>query len=299
MANIINLNNISNTYLERSRLFVSYMTDIKKIPLLSRDEEKTLLKQYQNSSSKEEKIKIRNKLLKHNQLFIASTAKRYANNDIDAFLDLIGEINLGFIEAIDTYDLTKDTKLISWASFYLRRAANSYNMRRSMVRIPYNDILYTHYADARNTLMQEKGREVTNEEIFEYLTQVKNLPITDVNDVRQLQVNSIDETYQDEENFNTVLTEYNTATSSLNDSEKKSDEYDKKIMINLAMNCLNEQEREIIQLSYGLNGEAFENTLETIASKFDCSSERIRQIRLKALKKLEKKLIKYSKKESF
>ena len=298
MANVINLNSIANTYLERSRLFMSYMDDIRKIPLLSKEEERSLLTRYRESDCDDEKIKIRNKLMKHNQLFIASAAKCYANNDVDAFLDLIGEVNLAFAEAIDSYDTTKSkAKLISWAAFYLRRAANYYNMRRGMVRLPYNDLLYTHYTKARQVLTQQEGRDVTDEEIFNYLVNVKHLPITDVNDVRQLQVSSIDVPFQDEDDFNIILNDFNTATSSLNHSEKQNNDEDTKTSINNALNCLNDREKEVIRLIYGLDGGKFDHTIESIAGKFECSTERVRQIKMRALKKLKAHLKETEKKK--
>ena len=294
MSGIININNISNTYVERSRLYNLYMDDIRKIPLLSKEDEVSLLRQYKNTDSKDEKIKIRNRLLKHNQLFVASAAKVFASNNVDTLLDLISEGNLGLIEAIESYDETKSSvKLISWGSYYVRKYLNRYLLKnRNIVKQPYNDLLYYEYAKARNILVQREGREVTEEEIFEYLSEEKKLPITSSSDVRQLQVNSIDAQIQDDDEFNVIKNEYNSITSTFNESEKNTEKNHVKTMLNIAIDSLDERERGIIRMMYGLNDEMFEKSLNDVAEKFNCTPERIRQLKVNAERKLKHKLSK-------
>lgn len=297
MANIINLNSGANTYVERSELFNAFMAEIRSIPLLSRTEEEKLLERYKKSDSLEEKRVIRDTLLKHNQRFVVGAAKQFANNDVEVLLELISEANIAFMDAIDSYDPNKaKTKLISWASFYMRRAMNAFLIKnKHIIRQSYDSLTHHQLTKARSILTQREEREVTDEEILDYLSNERKLAVSDVRDVRQIQVNSIDMAFQNEDDFNTVLTDYNVITSSNNESERSLSNDDSKVLLDVAMDILDDREKEIFKMLYGLESRMIEESMGTVAKHFNCSSERIRQIHEKGLKKMRDKLSRYLK----
>lgn len=291
MANVININNIANTYLERSEVYNAYMENIRKIPLLDRDVERRLLIKYSTSKDEQEKIKIRNTLLKHNQRFVVAAAKLYANNKVDLFLDLLSEANLGFIEAIEAYNCEKSTiRLLSWAAFYMRRSMNIYLIKhKNLVRQSYDMLMYSQLTKAKTKLLQELQREPSEEEIVNFLAQTKNLTIKDPKDLLQVQVNSIDAPI-DEEQFNKSIYDYNAVTATSNSSETTIEKHDNKKILQIAMNALSDKEKKIFSMLYGLDGQFSEATIERVAEEFNCTSERIRQIHNKGLVKMATKL---------
>lgn len=297
LGNIINLKSGANTYVERSELYNLYIAEIRNIPLLSRDEEFKLLDKYKETTNKEEKRNIRDKLLKHNQRFVVGTAKQYANNDVDLLLELISEANIAFMEAIDSYDSSKARiKLISWAAFYMRRAINIYLYRnKQMIRQAYDGLMHYELVKARSILTQREGREVSDEEILKYMSEERNFTVKKVSDVRQIQVTSIDSTIQEDDDFNNILVDFNNVSSNNNDCEKAMKNSDNKIMLEIAMSVLSNREKEVFNLMYALDGQPTEETMETIADKLDCSLERIRQLHNKGLKKMKEKLATYLK----
>lgn len=296
MANIINLNNGATTCVERSALFNAYMADIKNIPLLTKEEEVELLHRYSHADTQDEKREARDKLLRHNQRFVVGAAKQYANNNVNLLMELLSEGNLAFMEAIETYDASKSkTRLLSWAAFYLRRSFNIYLYRnRTMVRQPYDGAIHTHLVKARNVLSQREGREVADEEIFQYLTEEKNLGITDLGDVRPVQVKSIDTCQSNtEDDFNATIAEYNSVAVNYNHCENTIRDTDNRTLLDIAFDTLDDREKFIFKKMYALDEEQFEESLEAVGRQVGCTSERVRQIHNQGLKKMKAKLTRY------
>lgn len=292
MGSVVNILNGSSTAVERSNIYNAFMEDIKTIPLLSKEDESRMLEGYYYSTDKREKEAIRNTLLKHNQRFVVAIVKQYANGDVDLLMDLISEGNIGFMEAIDKYNPDKyNTKLISWAVFYIRRAVNTYLYRnKTMVRQAYDGVMYTQLTKARNVLMQRECREVTEEEIFDYLTNEKGIQVGNARDINQVQVSSIDTLAVGEDDYNSVVNDFNVASASQNGSEEAINQSDARVLLDVAMSVLDEREVEIFKMLYGLNGQLIEDSMEAAAEKFKCTAERIRQLHAKGLKKMSHKL---------
>lgn len=297
MASILNFNSGANTFLERSNTYNSYMEDIRKIPLLDKEKERKLIVEYATTKDEKEKIRIRNILVKHNQRFVAAAAKLFANNNVDVFLDLVNEANMAFMKAIDDYDHRKtNNRLLSWAAWYMRRAMNTYLIKnKNMVRQSYDFLMHNQLTNARRILTQEKQREVTDDEIVEYLSEVKKLPVKDRKDVMQIQVNSIDVPVDDETEYNKYMYDYNISTASKNETYNSIASDDNKVLIKAAMSALNEREKKIFSMLYGLDGQMIESSMDTVAKEINCSNERVRQLHEKGLKKMGERLKEYLK----
>ena len=159
---IVDVSSVSD-FFERTECLKSYYEDIRRYPLLTKEEEYNLFEKYYNGSNFE-KEKAREKIINHNLRFVVSVAKKYANNE--NILDVIEEGTMGLIEALESFDYTKGYKFISYAVHYIRRAINQY-------RVEYDDLVKkTNYnktfhlmTKTKNEFIQQNHRQPTLEEL--------------------------------------------------------------------------------------------------------------------------------------
>lgn len=97
-----------------------YTDEIKKFDILTKDEEVELFNKMNNGCEYS-----RTKLINSNLRLVASVARKYQWSGI-SFLDLIQEGNLGLIEAINTFDLSKDCKFSTYATLPIKRSIHVY-----------------------------------------------------------------------------------------------------------------------------------------------------------------------------
>lgn len=296
MPNVINISHGANTAVFRTEGLNLYLTDIRKYSVLDRDEEYRLLRKYADTDDAELKIEIRNKLLSANQRFIIAAAKQYANNKVEQLLELIGEANVGFIEAIESFNFEKaprGIRLCSWASFHIKRAINQYlHNYSSLIRQSNTAQIYHKIAKIKSILTQKLEREPSDEEVLEYFMEDEKMTVKDIRDVMKMQINSVDETFQDDEDsYSKNEIDFNNSTFSSNSAEYTVEQEYNKQLIKRAMTVLSDRDKEIITLLYGLGGEnVFPMSTDAVAERFNFTSERIRQIHVAALKKMASKL---------
>src|SRR4030042_3067294 len=110
-----------------------YLKEINRIPLLTRSEEEqtaTLAAQGDNAS--------KNRLIKANLRFVVNVAKKYQNQGLP-LADLISEGNIGLINAIERFDVSKGYHFISYAVWWIRQAILKAICQKSrMIRLPLN-----------------------------------------------------------------------------------------------------------------------------------------------------------------
>ena len=105
-------------------LLQKYYNEIVKYQPISRDEERKLFLELKEAKDEEQKNKIKDKIVKHNLLFVVSVARTYSkrlkNTEITVE-ELICEGNIGLYEAIDFFKMDKDNKFISYAVWHIRK----------------------------------------------------------------------------------------------------------------------------------------------------------------------------------
>jgi RNA polymerase primary sigma factor len=262
--------NRENSYLQK------YLNEVSKIKLISTIEEADLSRRIQAGD-----MHARDLLAKANLRFVISVAKKYQNYGL-SLADLVNEGNLGLMEAAQRFDDTRGFKFISFAVWWIRQAiisAVSANAR--IVRLPINRIsLISKVRKIIAELEQKYEREPTIIEI----TQALNLTQTDV----RMALNNIGRyisldaplVQDEEENMYDILFDKNNSGPDkelMNDSLRKE--------IDSALNTMTRKEADIIRLFFGLNGTCA-HTLEEIGKKFQISSERARQIKDRAIRRL-------------
>lgn len=282
---VINLSNTTDIY-ERTETLKQYYADIKKFPLLSKEEEDSLF-QKMKSNDKKIAIKARQKIIESNQRFVVAVAKRYATQT--NLLDLINEGNIGLIEALETFDTTKNIKFTTWAVWFIRRAINMYSRaNNTIIRKTNVSKTYHRLSKLRNKFIQEFERYPTDEELITLLQDECNVKITDPGDLTEFQVTSIDEGFNSDSDDNYVDNEFNVASASFNNYENQVNSDYTAYQLNKLFKQLSPRDEKIIKLLYGIGYErAYE--IKEVGQMMNMTAERIRQLKESIVKEMASK----------
>ncbi|MCA2004734.1 MAG: RNA polymerase sigma factor RpoD/SigA [Ignavibacterium sp.] len=253
-----------------------YLNEIAKEPLLTAEDEIELA------------IKIRNgdtsaleRLIKSNLRFVVSVAKQYQNQGL-SLGDLINEGNVGLMKAARRFDETRGFKFISYAVWWIRQSILQALAEQSrIVRLPLNRVgTLNRIGKAYSHLEQEFEREPSPEELASAL----EMDVEELSDVMKMNGKpmSMDAPFSqnDENNLHDVLINEELPSP---DEELMTESL--KEEIKRALNVLNEREKEVLKLYFGIDTDQ-PLTLEEIGEKFNLTRERVRQIKEKAIRKL-------------
>jgi RNA polymerase primary sigma factor len=253
-----------------------YLREIRRIPLLTPDEEADLARRAKNGDTE-----AMNELVRRNLRFVVSVAKHYTKNSVP-FGDLINEGNMGLIRAAERFDVDRGFRFISYAVWWVRQAILQYVAEHSRtVRLPLNkSASLTKVTKASQRLSQELMRDPRADELAKYLG-MKTTEIETVLNMPTTQF-SIDEPTegQDSDFHVDTLTDERSA-----DPEDTAIEHTRNEDIAHALAALNPREEDILKRYYGLGG-SDPHTLEEIGKVYKLTRERVRQIRDRAILRL-------------
>ena len=255
--------------------FNKYLRDVSGLDMINPETEIELAKRIKAGD-----IKAQDQLVKANLRFVISVAKQYVGRGLDVE-DLVSEGNLGLIKAAQKFDETRGIKFISFAVWWIRQSIlQSLADNSRQVRLPLNQInALNKIKSAENDLEQQLQRKATASELAQYLNIEEdkiNLSITS-----SQKISSMDTPFGDDSDFTLADT---FQSSDFADTEIIQSDISEKIKG--ALGNLTERERFIIINLFGIG--VNEMTLSEIGLKLDLTSERVRQIKNGALKKLSK-----------
>ena len=220
-------------------------------------------------------------LLEANLRLVVSIAKRHANRGL-SMLDLIQEGNIGLMKAVDRFQFRRGFKFSTYATWWIRqaisRAVADYGRT---IRLPVHVVeSLNRLTRERRTLASELGREPKPAEIaarmgvavakVELLLEAARHPAS-----LDAPVGEGEET-----ELGSLLSDKGTRSP-----EEMAIENQLAEEVERAMAPLNDREREVMRLRYGLGTER-EHTLEEIGRRLSVTRERVRQLEQQALKKM-------------
>lgn len=281
--------------------FKLYLKELSKIPILTTDEEIELFEQIKLGD-----VSARDKIIKHNLRFVVSVANKYYSNSLIEktyqFSDIVQEGNYGLVKAIERYDSTKGFKFISFAVWPIMNYIYDFTARTKAINLPPSVI------NKIRKINEKLRKEESAKGCFLYFDEIiygMNFGFEELKVIR-------DVNYFNNENNRVKLTDeipdtlsfYDSETF-LNDEEKIENRYIDKIAdqseftqadyvlqkeslnINLAraLSTLTSREQDIICMHFGLFDQE-EMTFKELGVKFNLTTERVRAIREKAIRRL-------------
>jgi len=271
-----------------SRSITSYYTEVERFSTITAQEEVELAKKIQSGD-----MAARNKLATANLRFVISVSKMYGGSgDPETFNDLVAVGNIGLLEAAEKFDASRGFKFISFAVWHIRKEMLKHlgdNTR--MVRIPQNKSNELRVImEATNALSMKLGREASVEEVMAHLQEtgderVKSLSIDNSNVMSVINADrrhsSLDAPFSNDGSNDNTMHDILASDYSSADSFCVAENMEK--MTKLLTANLSPIMRQIVMRRHGI-GTGFEESYTSIGHDLEMSSERIRQIYMKALK---------------
>jgi RNA polymerase primary sigma factor len=253
-----------------------YLKEIGMYPLLSGEQELRLAERVAAGDTRAGQM-----LMEANLRLVVSIAKRYSNQGLP-LLDLIQEGNIGLMRATQKFDYRRGFRFSTYATWWIRQAISRAIAEHSRsIHIPVHvvELIYKIKRVARR-LYQEQGFEPLPEQLAREvgLPQERIVELLSVSE----QPISLDAPMADDEEYHLadMLEDTETTLTTHHITNQMHRDY-----IEKAMAVLNPRERTIIEMRYGLR-DGHSLSLDEVSVIFHLTRERIRQIEVKALRKL-------------
>lgn len=257
-----------------------YFQRIKKIKILTAEEEKALIAKAKNGDEEA----FRNIIIANQRLVVREALKYYFKGD--NFLDLINEGNKGLIEALKKFDLARENRFFTYALWWVRSEIRHYlSKNQNLISLPdifFND--YLNFKKAYFNLNKKLKRHPTEKELADHL----HIPEKKIKVMLAVpaEIISLDQGIHDDNSssLTTFLPDH-----SIDDPLDILIDSSVRELVQEDIQKLTPREAEIIRLRFGFQGEDPQK-LREIAKHLRMSPEGIRRIEMKALAKLKSQL---------
>jgi RNA polymerase primary sigma factor len=246
-------------WIDQSEITI-YLSDVRKYPTLTRDEELNLIEKIKTGCEKSIE-----KLIYSNLRFVITVAKQYQNQGLP-FCDLINEGNFGLIKAAKRYNYEEGSvRFLSYAVWWVKQSIlQSLHENSRTIRLPVNVI------NDMNKLRKESPKDY--DDFLETPNQILGLPT----------ICYLDAPLDDE--GNSMYDVIEDVNSTRPDLSYNGDQSNLLVRLRGVLSNLSETEQFVIAKYFGLDGDPL--TLQDISDELDLTKERVRQIKEKAIKKL-------------
>lgn len=253
-----------------------YLKEISKIPLLTFEEEKALAIRIANGD--QEAV---DEMVKHNLRLVVSVAKKYKGCGLP-LLDLIQEGNVGLIEGAKKFDLSKGYRFSTYATWWIRqKIGRALSDQSRNIRIPAHVAeLVSKIKRVSGPMIQELGRTPTEQELADKLgVEVDKIKVA--LDMSQA-ISSLDVPVgeDDDATIGDLQADYSAENPYINLAREAN-----KDIINSVFDTIGEREANILRLRFGIDTD-HAHTLAEIGEELGITRERVRQLEVKAIKKL-------------
>lgn len=257
-------------------LLQSYFNQIKAIPLLTFEEEQALSIRIQQGEDAAQK-----KLVEANLRLVVKIAQAYVSAEVH-FMDIIQEGNIGLMRAAAKFDHKRNVRFSTYANWWIRQSILRYLANKSrVIRLPHRkEEIFRKVQRAFHTLSQTLMHQPSVEEIARYI----GVPMKEVAYILSMTSGIISLDMENGEG------EASASAADLHEDYTYSPERAllRKSFQDDTMRCLDrlkEREKHVLMYRYQLNG-CEHHTLKKISDKMGVSPETVRQIEIRALRKM-------------
>jgi RNA polymerase primary sigma factor len=280
-----------------------YLNDAGRHQLLTKEDEADLAKRYQAGLAADVMLgaddrlpkgvrarlkrisvdgsRAKERMVQANLRLVVPQARKFSGRDLD-FIELIQEGNLGLLRAVEKFDHTKGYKFSTYAVWWIRQALQrGVASKARTIRVPAHVWeLYGKLRSAETRIRQRKGADPTDAEVAEEVSLTPE------------RVREVRDAMQDLVSLDKPIGEDGDATmgdlipdAAVSDPAESAQHGDAVSQIDAALSELDDRERLILILRFGLDGQE-PRTLEEVGAHFGLTRERIRQMQNRALAKL-------------